>query len=410
MSKLIFLLLGLALPQVAYSETVTCKTTGKSKIKSVKLVRVEHDYQPQWLEGEVELKDGLFKTKERVVVADAPRGLNLNYVDSEYSDQLWLELGPYHGTGVYSNAKLTYVYKRGRPSNSQGDSQNLTADMSCTLSGTMNFKNYCEKTGGNNPEKNLLDGSKNQDVGLVLGTLACGVDVNVKDERGCTPILLTADRDCGTGKFDIFSGGAYSDKIILALLDNGAIAEDLDPVTMETPLHKLTRHQDLKTISSLVLLEADIDAQDSEGYTPLMRAVETGSDLVVDSIVSGNANLNLKNKNNQTAVDIAKQKKFDWLLEYLVEATHLEVVGTDDGQCAPLDFQLQASKAAKITLKTVGNKMFMLSSNKLNLSLMVNGNSSKSQRLPALEPGEYPINCGVHGGQQHQGKIKVTEE
>lgn len=402
MVRVLLLLITMSFSTLAHAEIVNCKTTNKSKIKSIRLVRAEHDYQPQWLEGEVDL--GILSKNERVVVADAPRNQNLNYTDYEHNNEFWLELGPYRGQGTYKNAKLSYTYKR-----QFSEPRKLTAEMSCTLSGPMNFKNYCEKTETNDPEQNLLNGAKNQNVGLVLATLACGVDANIKDERGCSPVLLAADRDCGTGKFDIFSGGAYSDKIILALLDNGAMAEDLDPVTMETPLHKLVRHQDLKTASSLIQLEVDFNAQDKDGFTPLMRAVETASYLTVDAIVSAGADILLKNNQSQTAMDIAVSKKFNHLLPYLVEATNLEIVGTDDGKCAPMEFHVEAGKAVKITLRSASNKMFMLTSDKLGLSLMVNGNSSQSQRFAKLESGEYALSCGVHGGQQYTGKIQVMK-
>lgn len=401
MARVVFMFAIIIFSMVAHAEIVTCKTTNKSKIKNVRLVRVEHNYEPQWLEGEVKI--GLFE-KERVVVEDAPRGQSLNYIDYEYKGQFWLELGPYKGAGVYSNAKLSYK-------KSYADPDKVTAEMKCVLSGAMRFKDYCERTSGNSPESNLLSSARNHNIGVLLSTLACGIDVSIKDERGCTPVLITADSDCGTGKFDIYRpGGAYADKIISALLDKGAMAEDLDPVTMETPLHKLVRRQNLRAVSPLIDFEVDINVQDKEGFTPLMRAVETGSSLVVDAMVSAGADLLLKNNSGQTAMDIAVSKKFTYLLPYLVEAKTLEVVGTDDGKCAPMEFQVEAGKAVKITLKNDSSKMFMLTSKKLELSLMVNGNSSQSQRFQKLEPGNYPISCGVMAGQQYLGKITVVNE
>ena len=397
MTRLTLFVATIFLSKFTFGEVVTCKSTNNSSIKKIHLVRAEHDYNPQWLDGEVDLYT--FGKAEKVVVVDAPRKENLNYVDYEFNDEFLLELGPYHGPGIYPKAKATYVDKK------RNRDPKLTAEMSCVLSGPMKFKNFCETTTAINPEKNLMIGVKNHDIGLVLSTLACGIDVNTKDNLGCTPILITADRNCGTGKFDIFSSGAYSDKIILSLLDNGAMSEDLDPITLETPLHKLVRFQDLRAISSLLKLEVNFDAQDKDGFTPLMRAVETASASTVDAVVSAGASLSLKNNLGQTATDIATADGFTHLLPYLVEATNLEIVGTDDGKCAPLDFKVKSGTAVKITLKSESNKMYMLSSKGLDLSLMANAHSSQSQRIAKLEVGEYRINCGVHGGQQNQGKI-----
>lgn len=399
MKKIIGFFVFILLAQVANAEIVTCKSSVFSKVRSVKLVRIDHSYQPQWLEGEIDF--GLLSEKARVVVVDAARGPNLNYIDNEFNDEFFLELGSFHGVGQYPRASLTYIDKR------YSDKKKIKVEMSCAVSGKINFKNYCEKSLVKDLGKNLLIAARNQNLGDVLSILSCDTDVNIKDDYGCSPILLASDSNCGTGKFDEFNAGAYSSKIVSILLDNGAIIDDLDPVTEETSLHKSTRHQDIKSVTSLIALGADYNAQDKYGFTPLMRAVDTASYLTVDALVSAGADLNFKNSLGQTAMDIATQKNYAFLFPYLVEAQNMEIIGTDDGKCSPLEFQVASGKAAKIILTSKGKKMFMLNSEALNLSLMVDGNSSQSKRFAKLDAGEYSFNCGVHGGQQYKGKIIV---
>lgn len=400
MRYLLGLYISILFSHFAFAETIDCESKNNSKIKSLRLVRVEHDYQSQWLEGEVNF--GIFSSNDRVIVVDSPRNNNLSYIDSEFRGEFLLELGQFHGAGSYPKSNLTYTFHK-----QSGGFETFKEELPCTMSGKINFNNFCEKSLSGSPEQRLLDAARDQNVGEVISLLACGVDANVKNKNGCSVMLLAADRDCGTGKFDIFSSGAYTDRIITTLLDNGAIMEALDPITKETPLHKLVRHQDVKAISSLISLEANYNAQDKDGFTPLMRGVETASYLVLDTISSANADLHLKNSSGQTAMDIAVAKNYTYLFPYLVESTNLEIVGTDDGKCLPLALQATAGKAAKITMTSKSKKMFTLGSNKLNLSLMVDANSTQSKRFAKLEAGEYPFTCGVHGGQQYQGKIVV---
>ena len=65
-----------------------------------------------------------------------------------------------------------------------------------------------------------------------------------------------------------------------------------------------------------LLLEADaqIDAQNDSGYTPLMYASIWGKEAAVRELLKGNPNLDLKNKYGKTALDYAREKQSICLL------------------------------------------------------------------------------------------------
>ena len=69
-----------------------------------------------------------------------------------------------------------------------------------------------------------------------------------------------------------------------------------------------------------LLLEADaqIDAQDDCGYTPLIRASMRGEEAAVRELLKGNPNLDLK-AFGKTALDYARQRKHQSIVDLLVD-------------------------------------------------------------------------------------------
>ena len=69
-----------------------------------------------------------------------------------------------------------------------------------------------------------------------------------------------------------------------------------------------------------LLLEADaqIDAQTSNGYTPLMFASYWGNEAAVRELLKGNPNLDLKDNNGKTALDKARKGNHQSIVDLLV--------------------------------------------------------------------------------------------
>ena len=70
-----------------------------------------------------------------------------------------------------------------------------------------------------------------------------------------------------------------------------------------------------------LLLEADaqIDAQSNGGYTPLICASYNGKEAAVRELLKGNPNLDLKHNNGKTALDNAREKNYQSIVNLLVD-------------------------------------------------------------------------------------------
>ena len=70
-----------------------------------------------------------------------------------------------------------------------------------------------------------------------------------------------------------------------------------------------------------LLLEADaqIDAQDNGGYTPLIYASMYGKEAAVRELLKGNPNLDLKDSDGKTALDFAREEKHQSIVNLLVD-------------------------------------------------------------------------------------------
>lgn len=103
-------------------------------------------------------------------------------------------------------------------------------------------------------------------------------------------------------------------EIIKELIEAGADV-NLKDKYKESPLRIAITREDLEVISKLIDSGADINEKNISGYTPLMQAILQNSFSVVGLLLSSNVNidLNIKNKDNQTALDIAKLVSQDYV-------------------------------------------------------------------------------------------------
>lgn len=317
-------------------------------------------------------------------------------------NEFTLDLGEFKGEGVYKNANLgintnTWFGKK------------LSID--CKVSGEVPFINYCVPTKKWNPETGLLQAARNRNLDLVEATLACGVDANIKDKNNCTPTLLASDPNCGSG-FSNYSPPSLKDlkPILGALIDQGAYLDEVDPSTGESSFLKLVKFKDRESAQFLLDLEADMNLQDIEGYTALMRAVENYDYQTVFTLVSLGADTSLKNKNNKTALEIAKVWGNKKIIELLEEPqTVVTVEGKADGSCSQTEIRLPVGKATRIILKATQNQMFKFASEDLSLEIVANTNSQGLKNILPKRVGEFKFVCGLHhgGGSPTMGKIIV---
>lgn len=87
--------------------------------------------------------------------------------------------------------------------------------------------------------------------------------------------------------------------------------------SQNTPLLHCSALGYTKTASVLIQNGADFNALDKEGNTPLILATRREHLKTVNLLIKSGANLNIRNANEESAKDIAKQKQFNEILKLL---------------------------------------------------------------------------------------------
>jgi ankyrin repeat protein len=142
---------------------------------------------------------------------------------------------------------------------------------------------------------------------LVLITLFCSTIRTMQELSTNKPLLAQITQHLGKcGHIHninrLLLKYAKSDNVqaIDTCLKNGARIDTSDQ-NGNTALHIATEHNCIKTIEHLLSKKADVNAQNNQGYTPLMRAIGSGlNDNVFILLHMGNADVNLGDKKGRT--------------------------------------------------------------------------------------------------------------
>lgn len=270
---------------------------------------------------------------------------------------------------------------------------------------------FCKDEGKKDLQKLMIGAVKQGDDHGVEQALLCGADANIKTSAGCPLLVAAVDPSCGShGIGSVGDLNPEAEVIFNRLADGGAIIDGRDPKTQETSLHKAARQNLPNLVESLVSLEADVNAQDISGYTPIMRVAETGDLELIKMFMDGNPNLELKNKAGLTALDIAKKGGFKRLYALLSpNKTTYVLTGkpTRDG-CEPDEIRVKLNEPAVIVLDAKDLPMMRVTSQSLGLDVMAEPNTQSRQIILPSKKGEFPFTCGLHGAlEQTNGKIIV---
>ncbi len=238
--------------------------------------------------------------------------------------------------------------------------------------------------------------------------LSCGAKVNFADNQGCTPLMFALDPTCGeTNSIRYTSAFSRAAEIVDLLANNGAIFNVTDKAG-ESPLIKAVNASVKNVYSSFIAAEADFDARDSKGNTPLMLATKNGDGDIVAQLLEGNPDRKLKNKTGQTAYDIAKQfERIDLMELVQIADSSIAILGNEDGTCSPLTIQLKQGQVVDLSLQSTA-KMFRMESPGLNFELMAEPNTTIKKTIAFPNAGSFKFTCGFHGSTSFsQGVINV---
>lgn len=132
--------------------------------------------------------------------------------------------------------------------------------------------------------------------------LSSGIDLEIKDERGWTPLMIAAANG--------------HEKLTQLLIHSGARLTARD-VNGFTPLHWAAFKGMSNIVQLLLSKEVDIDSQSKFKWTPLMQACTRGHLEVCSILVAAGANMDLANSDGLTALQIATGKGFHGIVELL---------------------------------------------------------------------------------------------
>jgi ankyrin repeat protein len=137
------------------------------------------------------------------------------------------------------------------------------------------------------------------DVGIVRDLLDHGAAVDARDLRGRTFLMRAAT---GANK-----------EIVQALLDHGADVNAKDDKGRTALM--IAEKPGMRVF--LINNGADVNARDGNGNTALMHSVLNGRVREVEILLDWEADTRIRNNDGQTALDLAKEKRYDTIVEIL---------------------------------------------------------------------------------------------
>jgi ankyrin repeat protein len=137
---------------------------------------------------------------------------------------------------------------------------------------------------------------------VVAALLKLGVDANVADSGGHTPLYSVAN-ECPGG------GG-----VVRALIEAGAEVDACGGVKRCTALHMAARRDNVEAAAALIESGANIEARDSLGETPLRRAVNCGQVGIAALLLAKGADPHSEGSRGLTPVLAARSGEMRGLL------------------------------------------------------------------------------------------------
>ncbi len=248
----------------------------------------------------------------------------------------------------------------------------------------------------------LVDALKNSNDLEVIGrAIECGANVNLADEKGCTPLMFALDASCGADGVPKHGPGggefAKTKDIVDLLINNGAYVNVADK-SGETALIKAVRNNVQDVYESFIASEVEIDAKDRLGNTALMYAATEGNVSIVKDLLLANPDRRILNSDGMSAYDLAVHWQRSGVIELLkIPDLTIAINGQADGTCSPLSIKVGLGQTVELILKG-SSQMFRLESKKLSLDMMAAPGQMSHQIFVTSTKGQFEFTCGFHGG------------
>ena len=159
---------------------------------------------------------------------------------------------------------------------------------------------------------------------VVKALIESGADVNEQDEDGTSPLMHAANMG--------------NEQVVHELIKAGASLTAMNEQQMQRALRYVSREGHSSVVRTLTEAGADVNGQDNNGTTPLMKAANWGHDQVVHELIKAGASVTAKNNKQQTALHIAISSSWGChfsVVKALIEAG-ADVNEQDKGGTTPL--------------------------------------------------------------------------
>jgi ankyrin repeat protein len=135
-----------------------------------------------------------------------------------------------------------------------------------------------ESSGFERTSAGFLKSSESGNLKVVTAFVKNGADLNTRDERGWTPLMISA-----------FNG---NQEIARLLLEHGADIHVAD-ASGYNPIHWAAFNGFTDVVKMLIDKNANIDAKSKHGWTPLLQAATRGHLSTCEALISSGADVNL---------------------------------------------------------------------------------------------------------------------
>ncbi len=251
--------------------------------------------------ADIDLRSGVGWSAVHLAIVTRNNELAKELINRGVEVNVALETGmtPLHSAVSYGNTDLVkMLIDHGADMEAESNHGDRALNMALNPN-TYDALRYLVKSGAdvnhrNNRGAHLLHniagrGTAMENAGLLLDR---GVDVNVRDDFGRTPLFFTTwseDPD-GMSKFLILNGADVNP-------DNCKDEKTCECYpNFSTPLHGAARHGQLALTRNLVMNGARVNIYNDEGQTPLHCAIQSGDPEIVQYLVDHGAFLNVPEK------------------------------------------------------------------------------------------------------------------
>ncbi|WP_165866175.1 ankyrin repeat domain-containing protein [Lucifera butyrica] len=173
---------------------------------------------------------------------------------------------------------------------------------------------------------NFIDAVQKGDMAKIQILLQAGADVNQRDEREKTPLIIAVENGNLLLTEELIAWGAdlnvpdawdntplliaarKTDNNMLHILLNAKANPDLSNKNSITPLIASVQRGNTGAVKMLLEYRANINAQDSLGRTALMWAVSKKNEALVRLLLENGADARIADRENQTALTLAEQE------------------------------------------------------------------------------------------------------